>query len=80
MNVQNEGNPEPAREVQPTSRTRAETLILIRKVWPWIFLLLLVLNHKEFLRIKAGQLRPRSGNVKAPVDRSLLGIASLLPS
>jgi hypothetical protein len=43
MTVQKEADPSATAAVQPSSRSRVETLILIRKVWPWVFLLFLLI-------------------------------------
>ncbi len=64
MSPENETNPSAAVETQPTGRTRVETLVLIRKVWPWVFLIFLLifftissqlLNDVQFLKSRSIQ-------------------------
>jgi ribose/xylose/arabinose/galactoside ABC-type transport system permease subunit len=64
MPVENKANPAAATDAQVSGRSRAETLALIRKVWPWVFLVLLVifftiasqaLNDVQFLSPRSVQ-------------------------
>lgn len=43
MGEQKEANPSAAAESQPRGRSKVETLVLIRRVWPWAFLIFLIL-------------------------------------
>lgn len=64
MSIENNANPPAAADEQSSGRSRAETLALIRKVWPWVFLALMlvfftiasrVLNDIQFLNARSVQ-------------------------
>ncbi len=64
MPEENKANPAATTDAQVSGRSRAETLALIRKVWPWVFLVVLlifftiasrVLNDIQFLNARSLQ-------------------------
>jgi ribose transport system permease protein len=64
MPVDNKANPSVATDSQATGRSRAENLALVRKIWPWVFLVALLifftiasraLNDIRFLNARSVQ-------------------------